>query len=363
MKKIFLLILTFCFVLPLAALRCGEKAVDLRGVKYLSSAGFPLSAPAPEKTLRVVTFIHTRARGAAGTVAMLKVLDRLHGSKVRQILVTPDPDSDAFSLVPHVRGSRIAFGTDSGRRLTMQYMGGSLLFPKSFVIDHKGVIIWCGESVDLGEMIQSYFAGTYDRAGAEKICPMLLELQTVLRESSERKMRQLTDKIFAISPAHPGALRMRLFALENSNRIPQAWQLLQGRIKAAPRAARLYFTAIDFISRYPYFKNSLGTVLLQFDRNVKNEESRCMMAWELLKRFRYEIRALEYAHILLGKTAPRKAELRRLWLAARAQVAYLAGDLPKAIHYQKQLSALPGRSGKDPVLEYFKGAEQLRRRL
>ena len=190
---------------------------------------------------------------------------------------------------------------------------------------------------------------------------MLDELQTLLRESSERKMKQLTEKIFEISPAHPAALRMRLFALENSNRIPEAWKLINERLKAAPGAARLYFTALDFVSRYPFFRKDLRQNLQRFEANVKAPESRCMMAWELLKRFKYNITALEYANILLGVNAPQKAELRRLWSAARAQVAYQAGDLPKAIKYQQQVSAAPGQ--KDPILEFFKKAKELKGRL
>ncbi|MBO5791126.1 MAG: hypothetical protein J6S54_01480 [Lentisphaeria bacterium] len=366
MKKLYLLILLFAAASPLAALRCGEKAAELPNLKYLHGRRSQISLPGAPGTLRVLTFVHTQARGAQGTAAMLMALDAIHKNKVQQIMITPDPESDAATLLPMLRRGRTALALDSSRRVTMQYMAGSLLFPKSFVIDHKGVIIWCGETVDLGEMLQNYFAGTFDRAAAEKVCPMLDELQTLLRESSERKMKQLTDKIFALSPDHPGALRMRLFALENSNRIPQAWELLQSRLKAAPRSARLCFTTIDFISRYSRFQNQLGTVLAHFERNIKTEDSRCMMAWELLKRFQYNLKALEYANILLGPTAPRTFELRRLWLAARAQVAYLAGDLPQAIRYQKQISAMNQSLGiktPDALLEYFKGAEKLKKSL
>lgn len=366
MKKLYLLILLVAAASPLAALRCGEKAAELPNLKYLHGSRIQVSAPAAPGTLRILTFVHTRAQGAQGTAAMLTALDSIHKNRVTQIMITPDPESDAASLLPLIRRSRTALALDSSRRITMQYMAGSLLFPKSFVIDHKGTIIWCGESVDLGEMLQNYFAGTFDRSATEKVCPMLDELQTLLRESSERKMKQLTDKIFAIVPDHPGALRMRLFALENSSRIPQAWELLQSRLKAAPGSARLYFTAIDFVSRYGYFRSRLGDVLSQFDRNVKSGDSRCMMAWELLKRFQYNLQALEYANKLLGTQAPRSFELRRVWLAARAQVAYLAGDLPKAIAYQKQISALNlslGIKTPDPLLEYFTGAEKLKKAL
>ena len=59
---------------------------------------------------------------------------------------------------------------------------------------------------------------------------------------------------------------------------------------------------------------------------------------------------------------PALPRLRSAWFAARARVAYLAGDLPKAIAFQKQVAPANAR-GKDPVLEYFTGAEKLKKRL
>ena len=363
MKKFALLTLALFAALPLAALRCGDKAVELPIMKYLNGPRCQVSTPAREGTLRVLTFVHTQAQGAHSTAAMLMALDAMHPGKLTQLLITPDPESDAASLLPVIRQSRVGLAVDSSRRITMQYMAGSLLFPKTFVIDHKGEIIWCGETVDLGEMLQNCFARKFDAAAEKKVCPMMDELQTLLRESSERKMKQLTDKIFALIPDHPGALRMRLFALENSNRIPQAWELLNDRLKAVPASARLYFTAVDFISRYPFVKESTRTLLASFDRNIKSTDSRCMMAWELLKRFQYDLTALEYADLLAGGKEPENPQLRRLWLMIRAQVAYLAGDLPGAIRYQKQIPPSPAAGNKDPMLEYFEGAEKLKKTL
>ena len=361
-KLLFVVCLASFAALPLGALQCGGKAVELTNLKYLNGFRAPAPSPAEKNTLRVLTFIHTYDRNSPATLRMILTLEKLYPNRIRQTVITPDPESDALKLLPYFKQSKTAFAVDSSRRLTMQYMAGSLLYPKSFVIDSRGHIIWCGETVDLNEMLQEFFAGTFDRSAAEKICPLLNELQTLLRESSERRMKQLTDKIFAISPAHAGALRMRLFALENSNRIPQAWELLKQCIKSAPGKARIYFTALDFMSRFTYFQSAMTGLLKDFDRNIKDPDARCMMAWELLKRFQYNLTSLEYANTLLGSTPPAQAALRPAWFAARARVAYLAGDLPKAIAFQKQAAPANAR-GKDPVLEYFTGAEKLKKRL
>lgn len=347
---------------PLWALRCGDNAAELPArMTCLNGLLRPVAAPAEKGKLRVVTFIHTRVSGAAATVNMISSLGAFYRGRAEMTVITPDPESDAAVLRGAFRGSPAAYAVDSGRRVTMQYMAGSLLYPKSFVIDHRGVIIWCGETVDLGEMMQEYFSGKFNAAAAAKVCPMLDELQALLRESSERKMKQQTQKIFAVVPAHPAALRMRLFALENTGRIPAAWELLQEQMKAAPVNARLYFTVVDFISRYGYFVPQLRNVLRAFEQNIKSGESRCMMALELLKRFKYQLVPLEYAHRLLGNTAPSDLRFRSAWFAARAQAAYMAGDLKKAIRYQQQVR-VPGGTA-DPMLEYFKGVEKLQKQF
>ena len=361
MKKLCLLFTAAFAVLPLMALRCGDKAAELPNLKYLNGQRRSTALPGRKGTLRILTFLHVHSGGTSGTVRTLLTLEKLYGSKVELTAITPDPESDAALLKGVFRQSRTAFAVDSNRRITMQYMAGSLLYPRSFVIDADSKIIWCGETVDLGEMLQAYFAGNFDQEGSVKICPMLDELQTLLRESSERKMKQLSEKIFAIDPAHPAALRMRLFSLENSRRIPQAWHLLRERLKDAPGNARLYFTAVDFISRYPYFQRFLKMLLADFERHVKDREAGIMMAAELLKRFKYELTALEYAHRLAGSSAPFQKELLPVWYAVRARIAYLAGDTDKAVSWQKKASA--GRKGADLMLEYFTGVSELKKRL
>jgi len=358
MKKLLVLFAAAVFALPLWALKSGDKAAELPRLKFINSVQKSVALPVRGEVLRVVTFVLTRARGAQGTVEMLAALNRLYKGKLEQTVITPDPESDARSLLGLLRNSGVAFALDNNRRITMQYMAGSLLYPKSFVIDPEGKIIWSGETVDLGEMLQEYFAGRFDREAAEKTAPLLEELQTLLRENNEAKMRLLCDRIFALSPAHPGALRMRLFALENSGRIPQAWELLQQRLRAVPKQGRLYFTAVDFIGRYGYFRPQLPDLLKKFDESVKESDVRCTMAWELLQRFQYDLPALEYACRFLGETAPADPALRRLWCAGKARTAYLTGDLESAVRWQKQ--ALPPGAKSDPMLEYFSGVARLR---
>ena len=357
MKKISLFLFVFLAAFQLAALRCGDKAAELPRLKYISGRPVKVAAARNADDLRIVTFILTRAGNTGSSVAMLSALDQMYRGKIFQTIITPDPESDAMTIVPMLKNTNVSLAVDSGRRITMQYMAGSLLYPKSFVIDRSGNIIWAGESIDLSEMLQEFFAGTFDGEKEKKLAPMLEEMQSVLREGNERKMKKLCDRIFEISPAHPGALRMRLFSLENSGRMPAAWDLLEQRITAVPAKGRLYFTAVDFISRYRYFNPKLGQILKNFDRHVKDQTLRTSLAWELLNRFQFDITALVFADRLLGSEAPAESEFRRMWYASRARVACLTGDIEGAIRFQKQC-AIPGR--RDPMLEYFEGAARLR---
>ena len=86
-----------------------------------------------------------------------------------------------------------------------------------------------------------------------------------------------------------------------------------------------------------------------------------MMATELLKRFKFDLTALEYADRLAGRTEPSQKELRQVWFALRAMIAYLAGDTAKAVSWQKKASA--GSRNPDLMLEYFTGAAALKKRL
>ena len=109
MKKYVLCLCLLLFALSLAALQCGEKAVELPVLKYLNGNRFSVAVPLPDNQLRIVTFVHTYARGAQSTVNMLNAWSHLHKSRIRQIVITPDPESDALALANMFRQSGIAF--------------------------------------------------------------------------------------------------------------------------------------------------------------------------------------------------------------------------------------------------------------
>ena len=343
-----LLLLAAAGTSPLFALRPGENALELNKINWLRG-GISL-APEPDSAAaspRIVVFVLTRGTTAPETFAMLRNLSSRHPG-LRTAVITPDPAADAEALLRRINPGSVAFGLDSERAITPQYMAGSLFYPTAFLIASDGRIIWRGEAVDLPEALQSYFAGKLDLKLQTRLSPLLEELQTLIRDSNDIKMRRLTDEILELDPANPAALRIRIFTLENTGRQTDAWQLLTREISRSPQVPRLYFTALDLATRYPVLRPELPAVLKQFASKVTAFDSRNLMAWSLLNALPGDGTALTAAAELCrglsdaGLSAPETASLH----ATRALLAYRLGRPDQALAEQQQAIRLLGnRSG------------------
>ena len=343
MKKIlaaFLLLLPF---LPLLALRSGDKMRPPVDIKWLrGNLPEPVERDAAGRTkYRIFTFLLTHTANSPETVMMLNGLvsrDDVAGIAV----ITPDPASDAEAFLERLPKTAVSFGVDKSRRTTGTYMAGSILYPMAFVIDPDGLIVWNGEAVDLPEFLDGLRGKPADVSRQRRIAEKLDELQTLMRGSELRRMRHLADEIFRLDPGSAPALRMMLFVLESSGRIPEAWDILASQLDAAPRKARIYYAALDMISRHAALRKELPGVIGRFLENVKSPEAFDVMVWTLLDRFTFDAAALEGAVRLYeaggrlpgsGGRSPAAAAGR---CAAGALLAARLGQFPKAVELQKQ---------------------------
>ena len=286
-KKLLVLIFIFSLSINLFAIRPGENALELKQVKWLS--GIPVMMGFPPKVenfenleLKILVFMLTKVPGSQQTVQMLDTIKKQYGRKIQLAIVTTDPESDANDLIKSFRYLSLSFALDYRREYTNKYMAGSLHFPMAFVIDRSGKVIWNGESNDLSEMLENYFNGRFNKKIQPQLSKLTDELHQLIRGNSEHKMRRTVEKIFDLDPENPSALRIRLFVLENSNRVSEAWHLLQDRIKVTPKLTRLYFTAADLISRYNYLEPHLGNIIEKFIKNTNQIAPLNMMVWTLL---------------------------------------------------------------------------------
>ena len=209
MKRSLPTLLSLLFTLsasPLYALRPGDPAEEL-AVKWIRGVPLAVLPPAKEELktdeLKAVVFLLTRSANAPETLTLLNRLRRTYAGSVRFALVTPDREADAAQLLAAFPDFTLPFGIDEKRKLTAQYMNGSLLYPMAFVIDPDGKILWNGEAVDLGEMLEAWRTKQFDAALQRRISPQLDELQTLLRANNDRRMKQVTAAILRAIPAMP----------------------------------------------------------------------------------------------------------------------------------------------------------------
>ena len=108
----------------------------------------------------------------------------------RCAIVTPDPADDAKALVRRHPTLALPVGVDRERKLTAQYMAGSLLYPQAFLIRRDGTIVWRGEVIDLAEAVGRALAGKLDPRTEAEVSRRIEELQSRMRDREERQQRR-----------------------------------------------------------------------------------------------------------------------------------------------------------------------------
>ena len=345
---------------PLYALRPGDRALKLDQVRMVRGKALdlsPLGGKSDRSELRAVVFLLCRAVNSVSTAAMLDDLVRKYPGQLRTVIVTPDPTMDAEAFKLATSGLTVPLAVDVERKLTKEYMAGSLLYPMAFLVDRDGVIVWCGEAMDMAEKIRPALEGKLSVKTEAKIAAAVAELQQLLRDNSDTRMRRVADRILALEPGNAAAMRIRLFSLENSGRVDEAGKLIDEQLKAAPKLVRLYFTAVDFAARYNYGDADLERIVSAFTRNISDQEVRVRMAWMLLERFPYHPSALRAAAATLRQKLPDAPVERANAAAARALLEYRLGNVDAALRYQREAVRLLNQVGTEAELNAAKRRE------
>ena len=378
MKKFWMMTLaaaTAAAALPAYALRSGDPVQELN-VKWVQGTPLALLPPAKpqpnEPRLKAAVFFLTRAANRDETLTMLNNLRRSYAGPLRLAAVTPDSEADVREMLKARPDFTLPLGVDQKRQLTANYMNGSMLYPMAFVTDDSGRIIWSGELVDLGEMVQNYLEGNFDASRQKKLAPLLDELQTLLRENNDRRMKMVTNSILKIDPGNAAALRIRLFVLENSGRLDEAWQLIDSQLRQQPKLERLYFAALDLAMRHPELAGRIPALLAAYRSAIAgNPDSDNLMAWTLLNRLPDDPAALRSAVELAGRAEsqlkPDSAPaLRAAILSTRSLIAYRLGNVAGAVKFEQEAAAfwkkadLPGNAANSRLrLDYYRTVQEL----
>ena len=377
MKKIILSLffLLTCAAPELFALRPGDTADGSIGkLQWLNTLPVKLGKLDKEEAavapaLRGVVFVLTRNRNSELAVSALESCRRKHFRQLQIAVISPDPAEEVKAFAARHRETRLRFAVDTQRNLTPYYMAGNPLFPLGFLMDKAGVILWCGEAVDMPEAVERYFAGKLNAGDEKKISKLTDELHQRLRANELRAMKRCAEAIFKLQPGHPTALRMTLFALESSGKITEAWELIQRESSASPKLLRLYFTALDMLRRHPQLQKELPAVAKNFFNHARSAADTLAFTGYLLQYFPENGDALRLVHQrLLGKRplhAPTAADQPAAALQ-KARLFHQTGNLKAAIEYAGLARNLfmtnhnsAGQKYAENLLKYYKTLAEL----
>ncbi len=370
--KYFFSAIAAMLIFPASALLPGDVVpMTLPRVEWLNCSPMPLGKLNAETdrhipALRGVVFMYTRADGSDALAALLENARRSFGGKVLISVITPDDMADAGAFRERHRDSRIRFGVDLERKLTPQFMqGGGMILPTGFLLDAGGRVLWRGEGVDLPEAAEKALNGKLDVAIQKKLAPLMDQMQQALSSGNMFSIIKNAEKILAVDPGHPAALRMALFASDAMRDPEQAWRLVMREFRKVPHISRIGFTALGVVMQYPQLQHHLPELIKDFSLRDVPARTRYAFADALLRNFPYDLDAVLGAKKIIAGTplalnAP--PEEMGLVLALRARLCYALGDIAGAEENQReavQMYTVSGdKAGKidaEKILAFFRG--------
>lgn len=357
------------------ALRSGDDAAELK-VDFVANGPVALTPPSVDKRyadrLKVLVIFRTEGASSQDLLQMLQEL-RLRYPRVTFVALTSDPRELAMRFYERMPNPDFTTAVDTDGKDVRQYMAGSMIYPAAFVIDYRGRIIWNGEAIDLPEMLEEFYTGKFDEDKAAKVSPLLDDLQSRMRSGEDRMADFAVRKVLAVDPANSAALRLRLFMLENSNRVTAAWNLLADQLRANPKERKFYLMQLDLALRHAQFAPQIGALTQLYLKHIAADPaSDAALAWILLTRAPFDSMALSVSGTLVNRAlaAEEKGEptlaTAEVWNCA-ALYASRIGKLTLACEYQKKTIALlkklaPHRAAAaQEQLKYYETAVSLER--
>lgn len=352
-KKIFGIALLIVSV-NLYGLRIGDKAREING-KWKNTQHFQVCYNTidkrNEKLLKILIFCYPNDDNFK---SQLPILDTLGSYENVKVALIADNEQDVTLFLEN--NPNLAFPISSDRRSSALYMAGSLIYPKAFIINYENKIIWDGELIDVAEVVNNINNGKFNLNDEIKISKKLDQLQSAMRSGDEFKSASLVNEILKIDPINSGALRMRLFMLEEQGRFNEGYTLLQRQKKIAPESGKIYLLMLDLISRYPSLSENLSTLAHEFAETQKTESyDKLTFAWVLLNNFNYNFEAVEGAKKLLDSINAEKENttVQSYYYTVLAGYFYRIGDVKKAVANQQKSIELLKNSEAERILNYY----------
>jgi len=371
MKKSLAMAVLIALLIPQAfALRTGDRATEVQGtfVRGFSFRFVPINSEQRKNgKIKVLICFNAWLESSREFVPLISQLAQKYEKTVKFMMATSDgrPDTERFAKdFPDLKVSIAG----SAKTSVDQYMSGSMLYPKAFVIDKAGTIVWDGEVIDLVEALERITSGKFDLEKNKKLSKLVDELQTAMRSGDEQTGSRAAEEILKIEPGHSAAIRLRTFMLESINRNKDAYLLLEQQKKLLPKSNKIHLYMLDFVLRHEEFGDCCTMVLRGLDGSDAQRPQKMMMLWRALLARPLDPVLLSYgcestaAYVQADAASAFPKEERRLLLTLRALLAYRTGNLAQAVNFQTQAIAIPGVE-EDPVLkallDYYSTAMRL----
>ena len=359
-KIVWVLLVLSLLPSTLYALKTGDKAREING-KWQNTERFQVCYNTidkrNEKLLKVLVFCYPNDENFANLMPILTALQELSNVKVALVA---DNDKDVKLFLENNRDFALPIIAD--RRSSVLYMAGSLIFPKAFIINYENKIIWDGELVDIVNVIKKINSGSFNFKDELKISNELESLQVAMRSGDELKAVSQVEKILAIDPVNPTALRMRLFMLEEQGRVAEAYELLKKQRNKAPEAGGIYLLMLDLMTRYESLKGELTDLAKDIAAIPEVEvQDKLTFAWVLLNNFNYNAAAIKGAYQLLqhlDTQAMNKNELA-FYYTISGCYCYKVGSLSTAIEFQQKAFDLLKNQQTEAILNYYLQIQEL----
>ncbi len=374
MRKAALLVcvLSAFFMGGVSALEIGGEAPSLEVRDWIFGGKVDFAVPKElqksSQKLTVLVCWGTWLTEARDVTPLLEQLQKDYRAKdLRVILVSAEPKATVEQFFTDKKQFNCFVGVDDQEKTTRAYMGMSRLFPKAFLINQAGQVIWGGEAFDLKNMIELYYAKTFSVDDWKKLGKLYEDLEVLLRSRFDESIVKTTDQILAMNPEDGFAIRARLFYYNTANRNDQAIAFLEARQEKSPHNAGIYLAAFNILSgQFPQDEVKTLKFANEYLANFGKEPVALQqLALILLRDFGYMNGTLEVAARIIpvlqaanGLTGPEKGAA----LSTVALYHYKTGQLAAAVARQDEAVKLLPANQADAarkLLEFYKSAQRL----
>jgi thiol-disulfide isomerase/thioredoxin/DNA-directed RNA polymerase subunit F len=338
------------FSLDVAALRSGDKATPFKVEKWLLNGPVELKvdteSPNAHHKLFVLELWGTWSPPCRQAVPLLIYLQNKYRDKGLQIIaVSRESEKVIADFLKKHPDINYAVAADKASQTTLKYLGQSRLLPRIYIIDAEKEIIWVGEVADLAVTLEKIYSGKFNKYNQKRIAQLQDELEVHMRRNDLRSVEAISDKILDLEPDNGAALRMRMFMYENFRLTDKGWKFLEQLNNKIPDNRRLYFSMLDYISRYPQYSKAVPNIAKKFiKRFSKQPDQLNTLAWMLLSRFQFQPGVLEPAaeavELAMKQVDKNNKARYGAFLSTKALLLYRTGLLEQAIKTQKEASAL-----------------------